>query len=103
MALALQLEDGPLRELDLSHNYSIEAGVKVLSAGLKSPHCHVETLRSLPFPLLCKHLLTSLKFNYHIVLIQVGPVSFWPGQLYGAGLCDPEDLTSSTRARSQRQ
>ncbi|XDV16705.1 hypothetical protein PO909_016298 [Leuciscus waleckii] len=45
VALALQLEDGPLRVLDLSHNYSIEAGVKVLSAGLKSPHCHVEALR----------------------------------------------------------
>ncbi|XP_051732949.1 NACHT, LRR and PYD domains-containing protein 12 [Ctenopharyngodon idella] len=45
VASALQLEDCPLRELDLSHNYSIEAGVNALSAGLKSPHCHLETLR----------------------------------------------------------
>ncbi|KTF77470.1 hypothetical protein cypCar_00047786, partial [Cyprinus carpio] len=44
VALALQLEDCPLSELDLSHNYSIEAGVKALSAGLKNPHCHLETL-----------------------------------------------------------
>ncbi|KAF4118097.1 hypothetical protein G5714_000148 [Onychostoma macrolepis] len=45
VAMALQLEDCPLIELDLSHNYSIEAGVKALSAGLKSPQCHLETLR----------------------------------------------------------
>ncbi|XP_016113225.1 protein NLRC3-like [Sinocyclocheilus grahami] len=44
VASALQLEDCPMSELDLSHNYSIEAGVKALSAGLKSPHCHLETL-----------------------------------------------------------
>ncbi|XP_026059282.1 NACHT, LRR and PYD domains-containing protein 12-like [Carassius auratus] len=45
VAVALQLEDCPLSELDLSYNYSIEAGVKMLSVGLKSPHCHLETLR----------------------------------------------------------
>ncbi|KAL0151402.1 hypothetical protein M9458_053311 [Cirrhinus mrigala] len=45
VAVALQLEDCPLSELDLSHNYNIKAGIKALSAGLKSPHCHLETLR----------------------------------------------------------
>uniref|UniRef100_A0A672M930 Si:dkey-156m2.3 n=1 Tax=Sinocyclocheilus grahami TaxID=75366 RepID=A0A672M930_SINGR len=50
VASALQLEDCPMSELDLSHNYSIEAGVKALSAGLKSPHCHLETLRSASVP-----------------------------------------------------
>ncbi|KAL1281424.1 hypothetical protein QQF64_000227 [Cirrhinus molitorella] len=45
VAMALQLEDCPLSELDLSHNYSIKAGMKAISAGLKSPHCHLETLR----------------------------------------------------------
>ncbi|XP_026137263.1 NACHT, LRR and PYD domains-containing protein 12 [Carassius auratus] len=45
VASALQLDDCPLSELDLSHNYNIEAGVKALSTGLKNPHCHLETLR----------------------------------------------------------
>uniref|UniRef100_A0A672MDU8 Si:dkey-156m2.3 n=1 Tax=Sinocyclocheilus grahami TaxID=75366 RepID=A0A672MDU8_SINGR len=65
VAVALQLEDCPLSELDLSHNYSIEAGVKILSAGLKSPHCHLETLRSLAFSFLCEHLVSALKNISH--------------------------------------
>nr|QEJ65894.1 NLR family pyrin domain containing 3 [Danio rerio] len=45
VALALQLENCPLVELDLSYNYSLEAAVNVMCAGLKSPHCHLESLR----------------------------------------------------------
>nr|XP_055062447.1 NACHT, LRR and PYD domains-containing protein 12 [Misgurnus anguillicaudatus] len=45
VASALQIENCPLTELDLSDNFSIDAGVKLLSAGLKSLHCKLEILR----------------------------------------------------------
>ncbi|XP_053333426.1 NACHT, LRR and PYD domains-containing protein 3-like isoform X2 [Clarias gariepinus] len=45
VASALEAENSPLTELDLSDNFGVEKGAKLLSDGLKSSHCKLEQLR----------------------------------------------------------
>ncbi|KAM3860330.1 protein NLRC3-like [Diretmus argenteus] len=101
---ALESYPSHLRELDLSQNNVNDFGVELLSAGMASPHCRLETLRLVSCELsekCCAPLVSVLNSNHlHLLDLSCNCLEDSGVKLLSAGLESPDCQLETLRLSS---